>query len=229
MRRCRPGNKSRAATTKHVVRRLEDQWPVHENDQALVEGLRRGDAQAYRELFRLYEHRVFTIAYRMLGNRHEAEDVAQDVFVSLLRSIHSFRGDSLFSTWLFRVAVNHVKNHLKYLKRRRQGMKVAWDAHPGWEPQAADDGHFPTVGRVDRPDQESSAREMAAKALEALGRIDEEFREALVLREMEGLSYDQIAEITGVPEGTVKSRIFRARAALHRIVFGDEPAGEETP
>jgi len=195
---------------------------VHENDQALVDGLRRGDAQAYRELVRQYEHRVFTIAYRMLGNRQEAEDVAQDVFVSLIRSIHSFRGDSLFSTWLFRVAVNHVKNHIKYLRRRRAGMKVAWDAHPGWEPRAAEDGHFPTVGRVDRPDQESSARELAAKALEALGRIDEEFRQALVLREIEGLSYDQIAEITGVPEGTVKSRIHRARAALHSLVFGTE-------
>ena len=195
---------------------------MHENDQVLVDGLRHGDAQAYRELVRQYEHRVFTIAYRMLGNRQEAEDVAQDVFVSLIRSIHSFRGDSLFSTWLFRVAVNHVKNHVKYLRRRRTGMKVAWDAHPGWEPRAADDGHFPTVGRVERPDQESSAREMATKALEALGRIDPEFRQALVLREIEGLSYDQIAEITGVPEGTVKSRIHRARAALHALVFGTE-------
>jgi RNA polymerase sigma-70 factor (ECF subfamily) len=195
---------------------------VHENDQELVAGLRRGDQQAYRELVRQYEHRVFTIAYRMLGDREEAEDVAQDVFVSLVRSIHSFRGDSLFSTWLFRVAVNHVKNHIKYLRRRRADLKVAWDAHPGWEPHPAEDGHFPTVGRVDRPDQESSARELAARALEALGTIDEEFREALVLREIEGLSYDQIAEITGVPEGTVKSRIHRARAALHAIVFGKE-------
>jgi RNA polymerase sigma-70 factor (ECF subfamily) len=195
---------------------------LNENDQELVDGLRRGDGSAYRELVRLYEHRVFTIAYRMLGNRQEAEDVAQDVFVSLIRSIHSFRGDSLFSTWLFRVAVNHVKNHIKYLRRRRQQLKVAWDAVPGWEPQAADDGHFPTVGRVDRPDQETSARELATKALAALEEIEPEFREALVLREMEGMSYDQIAEITGVPEGTVKSRIFRARAALHRIVFGKE-------
>lgn len=195
---------------------------VHENDRALVEGLRRGDQRAYRELLRLYEHRVFTIAFRMLGNRHESEDVAQDVFVSLIRSIHSFRGDSLFSTWLFRVAVNHVKNHIKYLRRRRAGLKVAWDAHPGWEPKAADDGRFPTVGRVERPDEESSARELAAKALGALEKLDDEFREALVLREIEGLSYDQIAEITGVPEGTVKSRIHRARAALHGLVFGDE-------
>jgi RNA polymerase sigma-70 factor (ECF subfamily) len=204
---------------------------VHENDQELVAGLQRGDAAAYRELVRQYEHRVFTIAYRMLGNRHEAEDVAQDVFVSLIRSIQSFRGESLFSTWLFRVAVNHVKNHIKYLRRRRQQLKVAWDAHPGWEPQAANDGHFPTVGRIDRPDDETSARELAAKALEALGEIDEEFREALVLREIEGLSYDQIAEITGVPEGTVKSRIHRARAALHRIVFGEEleEGGEGEP
>jgi RNA polymerase sigma-70 factor (ECF subfamily) len=200
---------------------------VHEDDRKLVDGLQRGDGQAYRELVRLYEHRVFTIAFRMLGNRHEAEDVAQDVFVSLLRSIHSFRGESQFSTWLFRVAVNHVKNHLKYLRRRRQQVKVAWDAHEGWEPRAADDGHFPTVGRVDRPDQETSARELAAKALQALERIEEEFREALVLREIDGMSYDQIAEITRVPEGTVKSRIHRARAALHRIVFGEEPEGDQ--
>ncbi|MBI5488072.1 MAG: sigma-70 family RNA polymerase sigma factor [Deltaproteobacteria bacterium] len=204
---------------------------MHETDRELVEGLRRGDAAAYRELVREYEHRVFTIAFRMLGNRQEAEDVAQDVFVSLIRSIHSFRGESQFSTWLFRVAVNHVKNHVKYLRRRRQQLKVAWDAHEGWEPQAADDGHFPTVGRIDRPDQETSARELAAKALAALGELEEEFREALVLREIEGLSYDQIAEITGVPEGTVKSRIHRARAALHRIVFGTEleEGGEEGP
>lgn len=204
---------------------------MHESDRELVEGLRRGDAAAYRELVREYEHRVFTIAFRMLGNRQEAEDVAQDVFVSLIRSIHSFRGESQFSTWLFRVAVNHVKNHVKYLRRRRQQLKVAWDAHEGWEPQAADDGHFPTVGRIDRPDQETSARELAAKALSALGEIEDEFREALVLREIEGLSYDQIAEITGVPEGTVKSRIHRARAALHRIVFGTEldDGGEVEP
>jgi len=201
---------------------------VHEADRELVEGLQRGDAAAYRELVRDYEHRVFTIAFRMLGNRQEAEDVAQDVFVSLIRSIHSFRGESQFSTWLFRVAVNHVKNHVKYLRRRRQQLKVAWDANEGWEPKAADDGHFPTVGRIDRPDEETSVRELAAKALSALGEIEDEFREALVLREIEGLSYDQIAEITGVPEGTVKSRIHRARAALHRIVFGTElEDGEE--
>ena len=195
---------------------------VHESDRELVEGLQRGDAAAYRELMRTHEHRVFTIAFRMLGNRQEAEDVAQDVFVSLIRSIHSFRGESQFSTWLFRVAVNHVKNHVKYLRRRRQQLKVAWDAHEGWEPQAADDGHFPTVGRVDRPDQETSARELATKALGALDELEEEFRQALVLREIEGMSYDRIAAITGVPEGTVKSRIHRARAALYRKVFGKE-------
>ncbi|MBI5500406.1 MAG: sigma-70 family RNA polymerase sigma factor [Deltaproteobacteria bacterium] len=201
---------------------------MHEADRELVEGLRRGDAASYRVLVREYEHRVYTIAYRMLGNRQEAEDVAQDVFVSLIRSIHSFRGDSQFSTWLFRVAVNHVKNHVKYLRRRRQQLKVGWDAHEGWEPQAADDGHFPTVGRIDRPDEETSARELATKALAGLGELEDEFREALVLREIEGLSYDQIAEITGVPEGTVKSRIHRARAALYRIVFGAElEEGEE--
>jgi RNA polymerase sigma-70 factor (ECF subfamily) len=200
---------------------------VHEEDQGLVDGLRRGDEAAYRELVRQYEHRVFTIAYRMMGDREEAADVAQDIFVSLIRSIHRFRGDSLFSTWLFRVTVNHVKNRIKYLRRRRAGLQVAWDAKPGWEPRAADDGHFPTVGRIDRPDQESSTRELAAKALAALDKLDEEFREAIVLREVEGLSYEQIAEITGAPEGTVKSRIHRARAALHALVFGGTEGGEE--
>jgi RNA polymerase sigma-70 factor (ECF subfamily) len=195
----------------------------------MVEGLRRGDEAACRELVRRYQHRVFTIVYRYLGNRAEAEDLTQDVLISIIRTVGSFRGESLFSTWLYRVTVNHAKNQVKYLYRRRAKLKVAWDATPGWEPQPASDGHFPTVGRTERLDDASVDRELLQRALAALERLEPEFREALVLREIEGMSYDRIAEVTGVPEGTVKSRIHRARAALHDRVMAEPGRDDRRP
>lgn len=202
---------------------------THATDQELIDGLRRGDEAAYRDLVRLHQNRVFTIALRMIGDREEAADVAQDIFVTVFRSIRSFRGDSLFSTWLYRVAMNRTKNHIKYMHRRRQGLKVAWDARPGWEPTGTTGPHYPTVGRTERPDDAAATRELTRRAVEALGRIDQEFREALVLHEIEGVSYEEIAAVTGVPEGTVKSRIHRARAALRKAVLEQGALPEEDP
>lgn len=197
------------------------------NEQELVEGLRRGDESAYRELVRLYQHRVFTIVLRLVGDREEAVDVAQDVFVTVFRSAASFRGDSLLSTWLYRVAVNRARNHLKYMRRRKMGLRIAWDAKPGWEPPASPGARYPTAGRTDRPDESAQQREMAGRAVAALGKVDDDFREALVLHEVEGLPYEEVAAILGVPPGTVKSRIHRARAALRRILVAQGAIEED--
>lgn len=193
------------------------------NDHALVEGLRRGDEAAFRELIRLHQHRVYTIAFRMIGDAQEAADVAQDVFVAVFQSIGSFREDSLLSTWLHRIALNRTRNHLKYMRRRRAGMKVAWDAGHGPEPRPGTTAQYPTMGRTERPDRSSEDRELARRALDALRKVEVEYREALVLHEIEGLPYEEIAAIAGVAVGTVKSRIFRGRAALRKALLEDGP------
>ena len=190
----------------------------HDEEQALIARLRRRENEAFTELVRLYQHRIFGLLLRMVGQPDEAEELAQEVFVNVYRAIDSFRGDASLRTWMYRIATNQAKNRLKYLSRRRAGQQESLDDH-------ADESSFMPLGEpVPRPDRAAEGAEMERVVAASLAALDSEHREVLVLRDIEGLAYEEIAEVLGLAEGTVKSRLFRARYALkQRIAAVMEP------
>ncbi|MEQ8274972.1 MAG: sigma-70 family RNA polymerase sigma factor [Deltaproteobacteria bacterium] len=179
-------------------------------DVALVERIAGGDDAAFEQLVERYQHRIFSFCARMLQDRQEAEDVAQDVFITLYKNAGEFRGESQFSTWLFRIAKNQTLNRIKYLERRGRSKKRSVD-------ELADDGPGALADPQDVPaDDRIADAQRAALVQEAIGTLAEDHRAVVVLRDMEDLSYEEISEITGLPIGTVKSRIHRGRSALAR-------------
>jgi RNA polymerase sigma-70 factor, ECF subfamily len=183
-------------------------------DQLLLARLRARDEEAFTDIVRHYGDRVFNLVFRMVGNRSEAEDVAQEVFVTVFKNIDGFRGEARFSTWLLRIAANHAKNRIKYLARRT--------AAPGdVEDMSAETG-VPSRGvlqaRMDGPDALMEAAELGSLLERAIAALDEEQRLVVILRDIEDLSYEEICEITALPEGTVKSRIHRARMTLKLLI-----------
>jgi RNA polymerase sigma-70 factor (ECF subfamily) len=165
---------------------------------------------------RQYERRVFALVLRMLGDRAEAEDLAQEVFVQVFKAIGTFRGDSKLSTWIYRIAVNLCKNRSKYLRVRHTGEQDELEAVAERVPLG--EAKHANVGQVARPDEMLGGKQVEQIVQRAIQSIDPDFRECLVLRDVEEMSYEDIGEITGLPPGTVKSRIHRARAMLREIV-----------
>ena len=183
-----------------------------ENEAAFVARLVARDEAAFNELVTTYNRRVFTLVFRMLGRREEAEDIAQDVFVQVFKAIDTFRGDSKLSTWIYRIAVNLCKNRSAYLTRRHQKDQEAVADLEGRSALSGAKGV--SVGTVSRPDELVEGMQMEAIVKHAIGLLEPDFREVLVLRDVEDLSYEEIASVTGLPDGTVKSRIHRARSQL---------------
>jgi RNA polymerase sigma-70 factor (ECF subfamily) len=182
-------------------------------ERRLIRKLRDRDERAFREIVELHGDRVFNLTYRMLGNREEAEDIAQEVFITVFKSIESFRGDSKFSTWLYRVAANHCKNRIKYLARRHDRQQDEYDE--GRERDSAAVG-LTSGNPMPRPDKHLEGVELEQLMQQAIAELDEEHRLLIVLRDVEELSYEEICEITGLRDGTVKSRLHRARMALRK-------------
>jgi len=195
-----------------------DRVPVAEETEArLIERLIARDERAFNDVVRTYERRIFALALRMMGDRAEAEDLAQEVFVQVFKAIGSFRGESKLSTWIYRIAVNLSKNRTKYLRVRHtseQDELAAVEERAG----LGDPNDAKNVGRIERPDEMMAGRETEQVVRRAILQLEPSFRECLVLRDVEDLSYEEIGQITGLPEGTVKSRIHRARSQLKEIV-----------
>ncbi len=184
-------------------------------ERRLLRRLRRGDHRAFATIVRSYQQRVFNIVFRLLGNREEAEDVAQDVFVTVYQNASSFRGESKFSTWLYRVAVNHSKNRLKYLKRRGRHAGRPLDEVAERQMAMGSGETQPSYhAAIPRPDDLAQGRQLEAIIQQEMARLDEDHRLLVVLRDIQGLSYQQMAEVTGLNVGTIKSRLHRARLAL---------------
>lgn len=194
-----------------------------ETEAQFVARLVARDEAAFNELVLAYERRVFALVARMLGDREEAEDLAQEVFVHVFKAIDQFRGDSKLSTWIFRIAVNLCKNRALYRARRHAGKQRDLDSIADHNPLTAAKGVI--VGNVSRPDELVEGMQLEAVVKRAIAQIDPDFREALVLRDVEDLSYEEIAEVTAVAVGTVKSRIHRGRAQLRALV--EEAMGEK--
>ncbi len=194
-------------------------WDVVEdsnNEQRFIERLAAHDERAFNQLVEAYEHRVFRLLHRMLGRRDEAEDMAQEVFVQVFKAIGQFRGDAKLGTWVYRIAVNLCKNRLKYLSRRHSDAQDELETVAERAPLSHAKGV--TYGAVAPPDQVVEGYQVERIVQRCMAEIEPEFREVLVLRDVEDLSYDEIAEITGLADGTVKSRIHRARTLLkHKV------------
>ena len=184
-----------------------------------IERLKARDERAFDDLVRGYQRRVYALVVRMLGSSAEAEDVSQEVFVQVFRAIDQFRGESRLSTWIFRIAVNLSKNRALYLQRRHAGQSSDnEDAAELGERVPLGDAVKGTAAVVARPDQLVEGMQVERIVQAAIAELEDSFRECLLLREVEDMSYEEIAEITTLPVGTVKSRIHRARAAVRIAV-----------
>jgi RNA polymerase sigma-70 factor (ECF subfamily) len=185
-------------------------------ERLLLRRLRERDERAFAELVDRHKNQVFNLLYRMIANRAEAEDLAQEVFITVFKSIDQFRGESKLSTWIYRVAVNHCKNRIKYLSRRHE--KKHGELDDVAEGKSAAQGGEPIASggsaQAQAPDLVLEGMEREVMVQRAIADLDEEHRVVVVLRDIEELSYEEIVEITGLPEGTVKSRLHRARLAL---------------
>lgn len=188
------------------------------SERRFIERLQEHDERAFLELLQLYQGRVYKLLFRMLGRKDEAEDMAQEVFVQVFRAVGTFRGDSKLSTWIYRIAVNLCKNRLKYLNRRKTEASDGQDG--ALEPADAAALSLPgaTSGDVARPDHLVEGYQLERIVQICLAELDPDFREVLVLRDVEDLSYEELSEITGLADGTVKSRLHRGRAMLKAAV-----------
>lgn len=194
------------------------------SERLLLVRLCAREEEAFNEVVRLYGDKVFNLVVRLVGSAAEAEDIAQEVFVTVWKSVDTFRGEAKFSTWLLRIAANHAKNRIKYLSRRaKPGVAAAIDDAPDGDHGAQ--GALPQ-GHMVAPDVAFEAAERDGLIQKAIAALDEDHRLLLILRDIEELPYDEIAEITGLPEGTVKSRLHRARLALRAIIETGQGEGK---
>jgi RNA polymerase sigma-70 factor, ECF subfamily len=179
-------------------------------DEQLVARAQAGDRRAFDVLVRKYQYKIVQLVERLVGEA-DGLDVAQEAFIKAYRALRSFRGQSAFYTWLYRIAINTSKNFLVARKRRpaAQDIDVA---------DAELYGHTGQMSDVDTPEALTLSGEIREKVTEAIHRLPADLRQAITLRELEGLSYEEIAEAMNCPIGTVRSRIFRARAAIDEVL-----------
>ena len=182
-------------------------------EAGLVARMRAGERAAFEELIESYQTVVYGLAFRLLNDGEEARDVAQETFLKAYRHIGTFRGECGLKTWLYRLTVNQASNHRRWWRRRRKGETVSLDA-PHGETSATLGDHIPSEGRS--PEQVALGRERQRLLLVALDSLKHDYRVAVVLRDIEELSYEEIAGTLDVPVGTVKSRIARGREELRR-------------
>lgn len=193
----------------------------HSEDNYYVTLCQKGDANAFRFLVEKYQKKMVNIAFRILGDYEEACEIAQEAFLSAFRSIKKFRGESTFSTWLTGITMNYARSRLKKIRSLsyREGLSIddpvesesgnALHNHPSQE--------APVIEQLEK-------KELQVKVQECIATLDDEFREVLVLRDIQEFSYDEIHAILNIPEGTIKSRLFRAREAMKKClshILGD--------
>ncbi len=186
-------------------------------ERVLVARLRRRDPAAFEQLVRSHQDRVYDFCVRMLLDREEAFDLTQEIFISIHQNLEKFRADAKLTTWIYRIARNHCLNRLKYLKRRGRDRSEEWG-------EVNELRITESVGAPMQPDEAMSAARQRALVHRAIEELDEDQRALVVLRDVEGLSYEEIMDITDLAEGTVKSRLHRAREKLSHILARLEPS-----
>lgn len=178
-------------------------------DQILVERVQAGDKSAFDLLVKRYQHKVIGLIGRYVQDQAEALDVAQEAFIKAYRALDSFRGESAFYTWLYRIATNTAKNYLVTRSRRPPGTDIDIDDVLQAESESE-------LREIETPENNLYRDELFSVMASTLEALPEELRVALTLRELEGMSYEEIAEVMDCPIGTVRSRIFRARDAIDK-------------
>ena len=178
-----------------------------EVDLELVRRVQRGDKTAFDVLVRKYQYKIANLISRYVGNQSEVEDVAQEAFIKAYRGLSNFRGESAFYTWMYRIAINTAKNYLVAAGRR--GPEGAIDAQEAEQYEGVD-----ALKEHGTPERELLSAEIKQTVYDAIENLPHELRVAITLRELEGLSYEEIAEAMDCPIGTIRSRIFRAREAI---------------
>jgi len=181
------------------------------SDRQLVERVQKGDKRAFDLLVLKYQHKIVAVVSRFIKDHAEVQDVTQEAFIKAYRALANFRGESAFYTWMYRIAINTAKNHLVSRSRRPPSSDVDLD-----------DAEFYSGADLlrdnDTPENQLFRDQLETAVHEAIRALPEDLRSAVTLRELEGLSYEDIAEVMGCPVGTVRSRIFRAREAIDRTV-----------
>ena len=201
--------------------RTKEKEQGYDEDMSLVSASQKGDTEAFESLVRKHQTRTMNIAFRMTGDYEDACEIVQDTFLSAFKAIKKFRGEARFSTWLYGICLNHARNRLKQRRGRTR-----------YELYSLDDtvkDEYGVMGR-DASTAEPSIleqieqKELQDKVQKCIQCLDEHYREVVVLRDIEGFSYDEMCELLGLPEGTIKSRLFRARDALRtslKTIIGD--------
>jgi len=187
---------------------------VDGQDAAFVRRLQANEDAAYDELVRIYNSSIYHVAYRMLGDSAEASDAVQDIFLKVFRNIRTFRGDASLKTWIFRIGISEILNRLRWWKRRSRLSTVSMDDdHNG-------NGNGICIrDSAPSPYQSLETKEKDLAIQQALGRLSKDHRSIVVLRDIEGFSYTEIADVLGVSVGTVKSRLARARADMKKSLI----------
>lgn len=181
-------------------------------DELLVERAKRGDVEAFEQLISQYQRKVYNQAYRLTGNYEDASDIAQEAFLRVYSSLPEFRGDSSFATWLNRIVGNACLDELR--KRKRQ--RVASLDEPVFTDEGEMDRQLAVADTADGPEQALERVEVQRAVQQSIHALDEEYRVVVVMRDLQGYSYNEIADMLGINLGTVKSRLNRARAALQK-------------
>ncbi|MEM9074743.1 MAG: sigma-70 family RNA polymerase sigma factor [Myxococcota bacterium] len=206
-------NESRAEASKPVKKANAEE---RERDKLLVRQVQKGDEGAFRELFDRYHRRAFAVAFGVVKNKQDALDVVQDAFIKVHKHIHSFQGTSSFYTWLYRIVMNLSIDHVR---RAKKGRDLDYDDKVRREDSdvAGDGAILPTILDAN-PRKTVLRRELAEAIQKALADLPDYHRAVIMLREVEGLSYEEMAKILKVPKGTIMSRLFHARRKMQELL-----------
>jgi RNA polymerase sigma-70 factor (ECF subfamily) len=184
-------------------------------EKEVIESCKAGDQKAFSEIVLQRQKKVFNIAYRMLGNLEEAKDLAQEVFISVFESIKDLKEEIKFDPWLTQITLNHCRNRWKYLKRRHYFNSDSLE-----DPIETEDGNMPKAiyDPSDNPERLYEKKMIQQLVQRGLLKLKEDQRELLVLRDLQGFSYEEMGELLGLPQGTIKSKLHRARMDLKEVL-----------
>jgi len=186
-----------------------------EDERQLVERAQAGDQDAFQELVVRYQRKVYSICYGMLKNQQDSMDVSQDVFIKVFRYLEKFNHNSSFYTWLYRITVNKC---IDFIRKRNRRSEVDYNDAVGREDDVDSDEQIMSSTLGLRPDRVYARKELRDNMLEALDTLSEKHRTILILREVEGLAYEEIADVLGISKGTVMSRLYHARRYFQEAI-----------
>lgn len=196
----------------------EDKELSREEDAAMVKAVLEGDGTAYRGLVEKYQNRVYQLTYGVVRNKEDARDLTQEAFVKAYNNLSSFRLEASFYTWLYRIAMNLGIDFVRKRKRRKTS--------PGFEEDIAtrdDDGGIADAHHIESPSRSLERKQLYRKIMDCLEKLPEDQKQVILLRELEGLSYREISDVMGIPEGTVMSRLFYARKKMQGMLTEERP------